>query len=362
MRMVDSVENDLVAPKKSLNLKAIFSIVIVFVVLIFGVVFWNQTHPDLDYPAGTAETEIEVNIPAGSSGVEIGRILAKAGVVKTSLIFFRAATGDKRAESISAGLYLLNTHLSAKEAIAQLLDKKRLQGKFLIVEGARIGEIRKNLINEGFNADQVDQAFADLKAPNQFNENNSEGLFFPANYTILPGEDPAALTGLLQSAINRFAQELERLQFYAAAKNRNLSPRELLTIASIVQGEGFNQDDFGKIATVIYNRLKIGMALQMDSTLMYANQSRGEIRVTNRELKSSSKYNTYKYKGLPPGPIGSPGSAALTATITPIPGNWLYFVTVAPGDTRFSDKYPEFLKFKAEFIRNYKAGLFKGSK
>ncbi len=184
-------------------------------------------------------------------------------------------------------------------------------------------------------------------------------MLFPANYTILPGGDPGTL---LQSAINRFAQELEKLQFYPAAKDRDLSPYELLIIASIVQGEGFNQDDFGKIATVIYNRLKIGMALQMDSTLLYANQSRGEIRVSNRQLKSSSKYNTYKYKGLPPGPIGSPGSAALTATITPTPGSWLYFVTVAPGDTRFTDKYSEFLKSKAEFIRNYKAGLFKGSK
>jgi UPF0755 protein len=259
-------------------------------------------------------------------------------------------------------LYLLNSHLSAKEAIAQLLDKKRLQGQFLIVEGARISEVRKNLINEGFAADQVDKAFADLKLPSEFDSGNAEGLLFPANYTILPGEDPGTLLGLLQSAINRFAQELEKLQFYGAAKNRDLTPLELLTIASIVQGEGFNQDDFGKIATVIYNRLKIGMALQMDSTLMYVNQSRGEIRVSNQELKSSSKYNTYKYKGLPPGPIGSPGSAALTATITPTPGRWLYFVTVAPGDTRFTDKYSEFLKFKAEFIRNYKAGLFKGSK
>lgn len=104
------------------------------------------------------------------------------------------------------------------------------------------------------------------------------------------------------------------------------------------------------------------MALQMDSTLMYANQSRGEIRVSNQELKSPSKYNTYKFKGLPPGPIGSPGRAALVATINPKPGSWLYFVTVAPGDTRFTEKYSEFLAFKTEFIRNYKAGLFKGSK
>ena len=352
-------ESNKIIRKRAVNIKAIIAISVAFIVLIGGILFWNHNHPDLDFPAGTAGPEIEVNIPAGSSGVEIGRILAKEGVVKTSVIFFRAATADKRAESISAGLYLVNTHLSAKEAIEQLLDKKRLQGKFLIIEGARLSEIKANLVKIGFTAEQVDKALNSLKTPRGFETDNLEGLLFPANYTILPDEE---VSTLLQGALDRFAQELKNISFDDYAKELNLKPAELLTIASIVQAEGFTDEDFGKVSRVIYNRLKIGMPLQMDSTLLYANKSRGEIRVTNRELKIASKYNTYKYKGLPPGPIGSPGGAALEATIKPTPGNWLYFVTVSPGETKFTNSYSEFLTFKAEFIRNYKAGLFKGSK
>ena len=357
--MSETIESNKIIRKKAVNLKAIIAISVVFIVLIGGILFWNHNHPDLDFPAGTAGPEIEVNIPAGSSGVEIGRILAKEGVVKTSVIFFRAATADKRAESISAGLYLVNTHLSAKEAIEQLLDKKRLQGKFLIIEGARLSEIKVNLVKIGFTAEQVDKAMNGIKLPTGFDTDNLEGLLFPANYTILPDEE---VSTLLQGALDRFVQELKNISFDDYAKELNLKPAELLTIASIVQAEGFTDEDFGKVSRVIYNRLKIGMPLQMDSTLLYANKSRGEIRVTNRELKIASKYNTYKYKGLPPGPIGSPGGAALEATIKPTPGNWLYFVTVSPGETKFTNSYSEFLTFKAEFIRNYKAGLFKGSK
>lgn len=357
--MADELETAQLVPKRTVNVKAIIAISVAFAILIAGILFWNHNHPDLDFPAATKGTEIEVNIPAGSAGVEIGRILAKAGVVKTSLIFFRAATADKRAESISAGLYLLNTHLSAKEAIEQLLDKKRLQGKFLIVEGARLNEIKANLVENGFTSDQINKAFASLKIPKGFESGNLEGILFPASYTILPSED---ISTLLQGAVNRFAQELKSISYYTYAEELKFRPSELLTIASIVQAEGFTDEDFGKVSRVIFNRLKIGMPLQMDSTLMYANKSRGEIRVTNRELKIPSKYNTYKYKGLPPGPIGSPGGAALIATIKPTPGDWLYFVTVSPGDTRFTDKYSEFLNFKREFIRNYQAGLFKGSK
>ena len=357
--MSEIIESNKIFRKRAVNVKAIIAISLAFIILIGGILFWNHNHPDLDFPAGTAGPEIEVNIPAGSSGVEIGRILAKEGVVKTSVIFFRAATADKRAESISAGLYLVNTHLSAKEAIEQLLDKKRLQGKFLIIEGARLSEIKANLVKIGFTAEKVDKALNSIKTPRGFETDNLEGLLFPANYTILPDEE---VSTLLQGALDRFAQELKNISFDDYAKELNLKPAELLTIASIVQAEGFTDEDFGKVSRVIYNRLKIGMPLQMDSTLLYANKSRGEIRVSNRELKIASKYNTYKYKGLPPGPIGSPGGAALVATIKPTPGNWLYFVTVSPGETKFTNSYSEFLTFKAEFIRNYKAGLFKGSK
>jgi UPF0755 protein len=95
----------------------------------------------------------------------------------------------------------------------------------------------------------------------------------------------------------------------------------------------------------------------MDSTVLYALRER-RIAVSSRDTKISSKYNTYNRRGLPPTPIGNPGESALEATLNPEPGDWLYFVTVAPTETKFTNSYKEFLSYKAEFKRNFKAGLF----
>jgi UPF0755 protein len=131
-----------------------------------------------------------------------------------------------------------------------------------------------------------------------------------------------------------------------------------VTIASIIQAEGDPQD-FTKIAQVIYNRLKIGMPLQMNTTIEYAANLRGKIRLPYKELEVNSKYNTYKYRGLPPGPIGNPGQAALNASVNPESGDWLYFITVKPQDTRFTKSYDQFNIWADEFRKNEKAGLFK---
>ena len=139
---------------------------------------------------------------------------------------------------------------------------------------------------------------------------------------------------------------------------KGFSPLELVTIASIIQAEGDPQD-FTKIAQVIYNRLKIGMPLQMNTTIEYAANLRGKIRLPYKELEVNSKYNTYKYRGLPPGPIGNPGQAALNASVNPESGDWLYFITVKPQDTRFTKSYDQFNIWADEFRKNEKAGLFK---
>jgi len=131
----------------------------------------------------------------------------------------------------------------------------------------------------------------------------------------------------------------------------------LLTIASLVQTEG-RPDDFGNVARVIYNRIEKGMPLQFDSTVHYALNRRGEIRVSIADTKINHPYNTFIYRGLPPGPIGSPTRAAIEATLNPPVGDWLYFVTVTPKETRFTSSYEEFLTWKAEYKRNFKAGLF----
>jgi UPF0755 protein len=140
--------------------------------------------------------------------------------------------------------------------------------------------------------------------------------------------------------------------------NKDFTPQQLLTIASIVQAEG-GKDDFTKVARVIFNRLKIGMPLQMDSTVHYIMKLRGQIFLSTRSTMINSPYNTYRKYGLPPGPIGNPGVAAMDATMNPAVGDWLYFITVAPGDTRFTKSLDEFNTWKALYTKNRKAGAFK---
>jgi UPF0755 protein len=131
-----------------------------------------------------------------------------------------------------------------------------------------------------------------------------------------------------------------------------------VTIASIIQAEGDPQD-FTKIARVIYNRLEINMPLQMNATVDYATNRRGKIRLPYKQLEVNSRYNTYKYRGLPPGPIGNPGQEALNASVNPESGDWIYFITVKPQDTRFTSSFSQFNIWVNEFRKNEEAGLFK---
>jgi UPF0755 protein len=124
-------------------------------------------------------------------------------------------------------------------------------------------------------------------------------------------------------------------------------------MASLLQAEGGRLSDYPKIARVIYNRLAHGMPLQLDSTVLYGLNKYG-ILASNKDLTSPSPYNTYKHKGLPPGPIDSPGAAAIQAVLHPAAGNWLYFVTVNPktGETRYTSSPAQFQQFRQELAHN----------
>ena len=155
--------------------------------------------------------------------------------------------------------------------------------------------------------------------------------------------------------VDRFSAEPIAKELRLGTKE--FSSLQLLTIASIVQAEG-DEKDFAKVSQVIRNRLKIGMPLQMDSTVHFVKRVRGQIFLSSKSTLLNSPYNTYRKYGLPPGPIGSPGVAAMTAALKPIVGDWLYFITVAPGDTRFTKSNDEFNTWKALYIKNRKAGAF----
>ncbi|MGI5353254.1 endolytic transglycosylase MltG [Streptomyces sp. CA-250714] len=165
---------------------------------------------------------------------------------------------------------------------------------------------------------------------------NPEGYLYPSTYTVKPETTPTALV----KSMTRTARER-----YAAAGTPDY---ETLTIASLIQAEADNPEDMAKVSRVIQNRLDRDMPLQMDSTINYA-LKRSTLNTSHADTRVNSPYNTYRHKGLPPSPIGNPGADALKAAQHPAPGNWLYFVTVKPGDTRFTNDYEQHKKWVEEF-------------
>jgi uncharacterized YceG family protein len=156
---------------------------------------------------------------------------------------------------------------------------------------------------------------------------------------------PASLLSYMNNTTN---QRLKADHVTKGADTNGVSVYETVVIASIVQAEADTHEDMGKVARVIYNRLDQGMKLQMDSTINYA-LNRSTLDTSHADTRTDSPYNTYEHKGLPPTPIGNPGEDAIDAAIAPPKGDWLYFVTVAPGDTRFTDSYEEQKKNVEEF-------------
>ncbi|MER7053333.1 MULTISPECIES: endolytic transglycosylase MltG [unclassified Streptomyces] len=189
-------------------------------------------------------------------------------------------------------------------------------------------------------------AKADLRLPNDAG-GNPEGYLFPATYPL--GENPTPeelLTAMVDTANEKFTGA----PIAAGAERNALNVYQAVTIASIVQAEAATKEDMGKVARVIFNRLERGMPLQMDSTINYA-LGRSTLDTTPKDTKIDSPYNSYQRMGLPPTPIANPGDEAMSAAINPTPGDWLYFVTVKPGDTRFTADYAEHQRNVAEFNR-----------
>ena len=326
-------------------------VIVLFTFSLFLVRSQSSSAPDFDSVQSVQDLpEVTIEIPDGATGSEIASILFESGVVKSSQAYFRVAVGDARSQKVAPGSHRLTLKISARQALDQLLDPDRIPNLIRVAEGAWKSEVLSAFINYGFTKQEVSKAFSSLKLPLGFS--NSEGLIFPAQYSF--PQDTSAQEAA-QSMIDRFSEDLYGKKLLQG--NKDFSAQQLLTIASIVQAESTNED-FSKVARVIYNRLKIGMPLQMDSTVHFIMQARGDIFLSRKSTTLNSPYNTYRKFGLPPGPICSPSSDAIKATLEPIQGDWLYFITVAPGDTRFTASFDDFSKWKVEYTKNRKAGAF----
>ena len=319
---------------------------------IFTVRSQNSSAPD--YPFAQlmeSSPEVVIEIPKGATGSQIAQILFENGVVKSPASYFQTAVGDVRSQKVAPGAHRLNLEISAEQALEQLLDPNRIPNLLKVFEGEWKSEVAQSLVAYGFTQSEIEKAFRLVVLPKGFA--NVEGLLFPAQYTF--EKDTSALE-VIQQMINRFKSD-DWAQQILTYKN-GFTPLEMLTIASIIQAEGETKA-FTKVSRVIFNRLEKGMPLQMDATVHYVKKSRGNIFLSTQSTLLKSPYNTYRNRGLPPGPIGNPGSDAMSAALNPADGEWLYFITVAPQDTRFTSSFEQFNEWKALYTKNRKAGLFK---
>jgi UPF0755 protein len=308
--------------------------------------------PDFPCSATTTATTT-ISIAAGETGSSIAASLFAAGVVKSSESYFRVAVGDPKSQTVAPGNHRIDVGICAKKALQQLLDYSRVTGLISVTEGAWLSEIVPQLYAAKMSVADVSSGIRNVVKPAGFT--TLEGLLFPAQYSFEIGTSAKIA---LQSMVDRATLEMKKAGFYE--NGEKLSPQKLLIVASLVQAEG-NTKDFTKISQVIRNRMTIGMPLQFDSTVHYVKKSRGSVFLSTQSTLINSPYNTYKHYGLPPGPINNPGSEAMSAAAHPLAGDWLYFITVAPFDTRFTNNLDQFNTWKVEYEKNLKAGKFRSS-
>jgi UPF0755 protein len=169
---------------------------------------------------------------------------------------------------------------------------------------------------------------------------------FPSTYQVIRKDDEAEVA---QRLVDQMVDEVRKLDFEAKASSLGVTPYEALIVASMIEAEAKAPGDRDKIARVIYKRLEEGMQLGIDATVLYAlGEHKGTL--TNEDLAVDSPYNTRRVTGLPPTPIGAPGTNSLDAAVNPADGDWLYYVVSdCDGHHAFSESYDEFLQDKAAY-------------
>ena len=329
---------------------------LVLTAAVFAVPAVRDLVPDLSAEAETGQDytgggsgEVTIEIPAGAGGGEIAQILVAEDVVGSSSAFMAALQAEPRSSSIQPGTYRMAMQMSSQAAVARLLDGNYREINGVTVrEGLWVSETFEVLAEETGNAvedyEAVDPQSLDLP---EAAEGELEGFLYPSTYEFGPDDTPEEQ---LRAMVALGKQK------YAEIGVPDDQLRDVIIKASIVQGEGLFAEDLPKIARVMENRLEgasetNGM-MQMDSTVHFIYQERGLAGTTEEQRANDSPYNTYLHPGLPPGPINSPGEAAIRAALDPAEGEWLYFVTVDPstGQTNFAESYEEHLQNQQIFL------------
>lgn len=306
-----------------------------------------------DYP-GPGSGEVTVLIQQGASGTAMGEALAEAGVVASQQAFVQAFNANPEAPQIQPGTYQLMNEMRAEDAVSALLNPaNKSELRVTVPEGFRVTQIIDRVANVAqIPVEEVEEAAEDTEAlglPEQAG-GDLEGWLAAATYTFEPDADA---TQIMSRMVEQTVSVFEQLDVPADEQ------QEVLNRASIIEHEVNRDEDRGKVARVLENRLQNCSGdglIGMDSTINYGVGRSGGVPDRSELDNADNPYNTRIHPGLPPTPIGAPGTAAIEAVLDPPDGDWCYFVTVDldTGETRFTDDYSEHLQ-NQELFREWVA-------
>jgi UPF0755 protein len=320
--------------------KLLLSLLVVVVLVAGGAaasVFYMVNRIQQPYK-GFPEPERFVEIPPGTGAAEIRRRLVEAGVVSDELSFRAALMWTGQSRALKAGEYRFDRPMSVVDVVEKLARGDVHGHPITFPEGLTIREMADIVESRGFGkADEFIKAARDGSLVNDLDPaaKDLEGYLFPETYTLPRGTPVATLVSLM---VERFRDTYTTLEAKRSGQ-ADLSTRQIVTLASLVEKETGKAEERPLVAAVYRNRLDKNMAMQADPTVVYALVQAGTYdgNIRKRDLSFDSPYNTYKYAGLPPGPIASPGRAALEAALAPADVDYLYFVSRNDGSHAFAE-------------------------
>ncbi|MCR5481528.1 MAG: endolytic transglycosylase MltG [Clostridia bacterium] len=300
-----------------------------------------------------SEEMLTVTVESGSSTTGIANMLEENGIIGSASDFKLLSKLGGYDGRYKAGSYTLSPSMSANEIMELLISGNDVSMRVTIPEGYSIAQLAKKLEQENMiNHDEFMNEIANGSFDYRFmsylpqGENRLEGFLYPETYDFFTN---ATEYDIIDRMLKQFDSVFDNAA-YARCEELGYSPYEVIIIASIIEKEAKVSTDRELISSVIYNRLGKGMPLQMCSTVLYAlGDNKGY--VTTKDTKYDSPYNTYMNKGLPPGPIASPGYGSIKAALYPADTDYIYFVVKPDGSGahNFSSNYQQFEKDKAAY-------------
>ncbi len=331
--------------KKIIKLTII--LILLFVVWFNFELFFKQKN--------SCEQQLFFEVPRGQGFIEIGNNLKKQEIIRSSFVFQVYALISGKYTSLQAGAYLISPCNSVIEIVKSMSSGNIAQNRITIIEGWNIQQIGQHLQEKEIvskqefieiveNGNFFKQEFDFLK--DKPNENSLEGYLFPDTYSFpINSSTEDIIRIMLTNFDNKLTPQLRQ-----EIINKDKSIFEIIIIASLIEKEVRTYQDKELVSGIIYKRMSIGMPLQIDATIAYIT-GRRTTRISISETQIDSLYNTYKYRGLPVGPISNPGIDSIKAAIFPKESDYLFYLSKPDGETVFSRNLQEHNIAKNKYLR-----------